>query len=114
MWMGRVLVLASIVGGPSCLAAAELKIVNSSGRAIHELYVAAPGERSWGADLLRGKQPRVIARGETYTVADLPPGTYQVVLPSEGSECQIDSVDITADQRIDLTSRALRECTSSH
>jgi hypothetical protein len=36
------------------------------------------------------------------------------MLVVDGSECQIDSVDITATQRIDLTSRTLRECTSSH
>jgi hypothetical protein len=114
MWAGGVLVLAAIVGGSSCLAAGELKIVNSSGKPIEELYVAAAGERSWGADLLRAKQPRVIGRGETFTVADIPPGTYQVMLMVDGGECQIDAVDITADRRIDLTARALRECTSSH
>jgi formyltetrahydrofolate synthetase len=32
----------------------------------------------------------------------------------DGSECQIDSVDITATRRLDLSSRTLRECTSSH
>src|SRR6266849_2106441 len=105
MLMGRVLVLVSIIGGPSCLAAAELEIVNSSGKPINELYVAASGQRSWGADRLREKQPRVIARGETHTVADLAPGTYQLMLvDADGSECEIDSVDITADYRLDLTS----------
>ena len=113
--MGRVLVLVSIVGGPSCLAAAELEIVNSSGKPIHELYVAASGQRSWGADRLRAKQPRVIARGETHTVADLAPGTHQLMLvDADGSECEIKAFDVATSARLDLTSRTLHECTSSH
>jgi hypothetical protein len=113
MLMGRVLVLVSIIGGPSCLAAAELEIVNSSGKPIHELYVAASGQRSWGADRLREKQ--VIARGETHTIADLAPGTYQLrLVDADGSECEIGAVDIATNYRLDLTSRKLRECASSH
>jgi hypothetical protein len=109
------LALVSILGGASGAAAAELQIVNSSGKAIHELYLAAAGERTWGADRLREKRPSVIARGETHIVADVAPGTYQLMLvDADGSECQIDFVDITGSYRIDLTSRRLRECTSSH
>ena len=100
---------------PSWAAAAELQIVNQSGKTIHELYLASAGERTWGADRLRQKQPNLIARGETYTMVDLAPGTYQLMLvDADGSECQIDFVDITTNYRIDLTSRRLRECTSSH
>jgi len=100
---------------PAGAAAAELQIVNQSGTAIHELYLASAGERSWGADRLRQKQPNVIAGGETYTVADLAPGSYQLMLvDADGSECQIDFLDITGSYRIDLTALRLRECTSSH
>jgi hypothetical protein len=105
----------AILGRTSGAASAELQIVNSSGKAIHELYLAAAGERTWGADRLREKRPRVIARGETYVVADVAPGSYQLMLvDADGSECQIDFLDITGSYRIDLTSRRLRECTSSH
>jgi hypothetical protein len=71
----------AILGRTSGAASAELQIVNSSGKAIHELYLAA-GERTWGADRLREKRPRVIARGETYVVADVAPGSYQLTLVS--------------------------------
>jgi hypothetical protein len=109
------LLLLSILGGASCAASAELQIINSSGKAIHEVYLAASGERTWGADRLREKRPSVIARGETHTVADVAPGTYQLMLvDADGSECQIDFVDVTGSYRIDLTSRRLRECASSH
>jgi len=109
------LLLIAILVKASCGEAAELQIVNSSGTAIHELYLAASGQRVWGADRLRDKQPSVIARGETHTVGDLAPGSYQVMMvDADGSECQIDFVDITTNYRIDLTSRRLRECTSSH
>jgi hypothetical protein len=109
------LALVSILGGVACAGAAELQIVNSSGQAIHELYLAAAGERTWGADRLREKRPSVIAGGETHTVADVAPGAYQLMLvDADGSECQIDFVDIADSYRIDLTSRRLRECTSSH
>jgi hypothetical protein len=92
-----------------------LEIVNSSGKPIHELYVAPSGQRSWGADRLREKQPRVIARGETHTVADLAPGTYQLMLvDADGSECEIRVFDAATSARLDRTSRTLRECTSSH
>jgi hypothetical protein len=110
-----VLLWLAILGGASCAASAELQIVNSSGKAIHQLYLAAAGERTWGADRLREKRPSVIGRGETHTVADVAPGSYQLMLvDADGSECQIDFVDITGSYRIDLTSRRLRECTSSH
>jgi len=109
------LLLLWTLGGASCALSAELQIVNSSGKAIHELYLAASGEPTWGADRLREKRPSVIARGETHALADLAPGTYQLMLvDADGSECQIDFVDITGSYRIDLTSRRLRECTSSH
>jgi hypothetical protein len=114
---GWVRLLATVViVGASCRAvAAELQIANSSGSAIRELYVAAIGERSWGVDRLRVKQPGVIARGETHTVTDLAPGSYQVMMvDDQGSECEIDFVDISSTYRIDLTSRRLQECTSSH
>jgi hypothetical protein len=111
----RFLVLASIISGASSVVAAELEIVNSSGKPIRELYIAAPGQRSWGADRLREKQPGSIAQGESHTIADLAPGTYQLMLvDADGSECEIDSVDVTANFRLDLTPRMLRECTSSH
>src|SRR5262249_43658836 len=95
--------------------AAELQIVNTSGKAIHEFYLAASGDRSWGLDRLRQKRPSVIALGETYTIANVTPGAYQIMLvDADGSECQIDFVDIKTDYRIDLTSGRLRECTTSH
>jgi hypothetical protein len=85
----RLLWLA-ILASASCAASAELQIVNSSGKTIHELYLAASGERTWGADRLREKRPSVIARGETHTVADVAPGSYQLMLvDADGSECQI-------------------------
>jgi len=115
MWGWGRLVWAMLVVVPAGAAAAELQIVNQSGTAIHELYLASAGERSWGADRLRQKQPNVIAGGETYTVADLAPGSYQLMLvDADGSECQIDFLDITGSYRIDLTALRLRECTSSH
>ena len=42
------------------------------------------------------------------------PGSYQLMLVVDGSECQIDAVEIAGVQRIDLTRGRLRECTSSH
>ena len=110
-----VLIVALSFVGPTGATAAELQIVNQSGKAIHELYVASAGERTWGADRLRQKQPNVIARGETFTVADLAPGSYQLMLvDADGSECQIDFLNITTSYRIDLTAGRLRECTTSH
>src|SRR5262245_1647450 len=110
-----VLMIASPCVAPAGAAAAELQIVNQSGKAIHELYVASAGERTWGADRLRQKQPNVIARGETFVVADLAPGSYQLMLvDADGSECEIDFLDITTSYRIDLTAGRLQECTTSH
>ena len=110
-----VLIVSPSWTAPTGAAAADLQIVNQSGKAIHELYLASAGERTWGADRLRQKQPNVIARGETFTVADLAPGSYQLMLvDADGSECQIDFLDIATSYRIDLTSRRLRECTTSH
>ena len=109
------LVPAALVLASSAVAAAELQLVNQSGKEIHELYLASAGERTWGADRLRQKQPNLIARGETFTVADLAPGSYQLMLvDADGSECQIDFLDVTTSYRIDLTARRLRECTTSH
>jgi len=115
MLVVRFLVLAAIVGGAFCVAAAELEIVNSSGKPIRELYIAAPGQRSWGVDRLREKQPSSIEQGESHTIGDLAPGMYQLMLvDADGSECEIDSVDVTANSRFDLTRDRLSECNSSH
>ena len=46
--------------------------------------------------------------------ADVAPGSYQLMMVVDGSECQIDFLDIAADQRIDLTPNRLRECITSH
>ena len=109
------MVFLATIGGACSATAAELQIVNSSEKAIHELYLAASGERTWGADRLKQKRPSVIASGETHTIADVAPGAYQLMLvDADGSECQIDFIDVAGSYRIDLTSRRLRECTTSH
>jgi hypothetical protein len=108
------LLLFAILLLPSRLAAAELQIVNSSGKPIHELYLVVAGARSWGPDLLRQRQPNMIARGETYTLEGVPPGSYQLMMVVDGSECSIDPLDIATTLRIDLTPRRLRECVASN
>jgi len=113
--MGIVCALLMTAAAADGAFAAELQIVNSSGKAISELYLAVAGARTWGPDLLREKQSRTIARGETHTVADISPGNYQLMLvDADGSECEIEFMDIATTYRIDLTSRRLQECTSSH
>jgi hypothetical protein len=112
--LARFLLLCAIALSPSYLTAAELQIVNSSGKPIHELYLVIAGARSWGPDLLRQKQPSVIARGETYTLGDVSAGSYQLMMVVDGSECQIDAVDLASSLRIDLTPRRLRECIASN
>jgi hypothetical protein len=110
----RLLLLVATSTLPSLASAAELQIINSSGKPIHELYLVTAGARSWGPDLLRQKQPSMIARGETYTLADVPPGSYQLMMVVEGSECSIDPLDINTTLRVDLTPRRLRECVASN
>jgi hypothetical protein len=110
----RLLLLFAIVLSPSMLFAGELQIVNASGKPIYELYLVTTGARSWGPDLLRRKQPNLIARGETYTLEGVPPGSYQLMMVVDGSECQIDDVEIASTLRIDLTARRLRECVASN
>jgi hypothetical protein len=110
----RFLLSFAIMVSPSSLAAAEFQIVNSSGKPIYELYLVTAGARSWGSDLLRQKQPSVIARGETYTLGDVPPGSYQLMMVVDGSECSIDPLDIATSHRIDLTPGRLRECVASN
>ena len=96
-----------------CVAVAELE--EFIGKTIHEVYLAAPGARGWGPDRLRRKQPGIIADGETHILTDVAPGTYELMLvDADGSECEIESVDITSSFRLDLTSGRLRECTASH
>jgi len=114
-FLSIVVIAISAVASASWANAADLQIVNTSGKAIHEFYLAASGDRSWGPDRLRQKRPSVIALGETYSIANVAPGAYQIMMvDADGSECQIDFVDIRTDYRIDLTSRRLRECTTSH
>jgi hypothetical protein len=113
VWLRRLAVVA-LVSIPSAAAAGELRVVNSSGKPIYELYMVPAGERSWGPDYLRRKQPSVIARGETYTLADIPPGTYQLMMVVDGSECQIDPVVIASEFRVDLTPPLLRRCSGSN
>jgi hypothetical protein len=110
----RALLLFVLSICPSSLSAADLQIVNSSGKPIQELYLVTAGARSWGPDLLRRKQPSVIASGETYTLEGVPPGSYQLMMVVDGSECSIDPLDLATTLRIDLTPRRLRECVASN
>ena len=110
----RALFLFTVAIFPSGLCAAELQIVNSSGKPIHELYLVVAGARSWGPDLLRRRQPSMIALGETYTLEGVPPGSYQLMMVVDGRECSIDPLDIATTLRIDLTPRRLRECVASN
>ena len=112
-WLCRV-VLTGLVTIPSAVAAGDLQIVNSSGKPIYELYVVTAGQRSWGPDHLRRKQPSVIPHGQSHTLTEVPPGTYQVMMVVDGSECQIDSVVIASEYRIDLTPQLLRRCGASN
>ena len=112
-WLRRIACIVAVCM-PTLAAAGELVITNSSGKPIYELYVVAAGQRSWGPDHLRRKQPSVITHGETYTLTEVPPGTYQVMMVVDGSECQIDSVAIASEYRIDLTPQLLRRCGASN
>jgi len=52
-FLSLAVVVISAEVGASWANAAELQIVNTSGKAIHEFYLAASGDRSWGPDRLR-------------------------------------------------------------
>jgi hypothetical protein len=75
---------------------ARVTIVNQSLWAIHELYLSATDESSWGPDQLG--PTTVIGTGERYTINRIPCDTYDVKLIDEdGDECVVGGVALCAD-----------------
>lgn len=69
-----------------------LKITNTSGWAIHELYMSPANENKWGQDQL---QNQTIAVGGTFTLNQIPCDTYDIkVVDEDGDECIIEGEKI--------------------
>jgi hypothetical protein len=58
-------------------ASVELEIVNESSQVICYVYIAPSASGSWGADQLG--EDAVIAPGESFSVSDIPPGSYDLL-----------------------------------
>jgi hypothetical protein len=71
-----------------------LSVVNGSSYTISELYVSPASAATWGADQLSSS----IAAGGSFTLTDIPPGTYDFrAVASDGTTFwQTDAVVITA------------------
>lgn len=71
---------------------ANVKIVNKSSWAIHELYLSPVDDEEWGPDQL---QQHVINPGETFLLSKIPCDSWDVRLVDEdGDECVVQGVDI--------------------
>ena len=54
----------------------NLDVVNQSGETICYLYIATASQSDWGPDQLGAEN--VITAGDTFTITDIPPGTYDL------------------------------------
>ncbi|MBU0702972.1 MAG: hypothetical protein KKC18_03820 [Chloroflexi bacterium] len=74
-----------VVGNVSwnILGLASLEIVNQSDDAIYYLYIVSPDNTSWGGDWLDGD---VIETGDSYIVAEIPRGAYDVRATDQDNE----------------------------
>jgi hypothetical protein len=110
------ILLGLAIGGWAAAAdAAELEIVNSSLKAINHLYVVPVGATDWGPDLLREGQAGVIAPGDRRKIVDLAPATYDLrLIDEDGSECEIEAVEVTTTLKVQLTDTQLADCRSSN
>jgi len=105
--------LASLaLGAPLAVAAGKksnVKIVNKSDWRIQEFYLAPHDNEEWGPDQLA---KHVIAPGETFTLNQVPCGTWDVKLVDEDEdECIVESVDLCGQSDIwTITSKDLLAC----
>jgi hypothetical protein len=88
---------------------ADVKIINQTDWEIHELYLSATGEKTWGPDQLGDD---VIGKGESFTLADIPCDHYDVkIVDGDGDECIVAAVDICGkNEEWPITSADLLEC----
>ena len=91
--------------------AAGTSVTNNSGLPIDELFVAAPGTTTWGANLMEGIAEGMLDNGKTTEVAAVADGTYdlRVSAPDEGVLCVIPGV-VVKDAKIDLTPELGKTC----
>jgi hypothetical protein len=76
--------------------AAGTSVTNNSGLPIDELFAAAPGTTTWGANLMEGIAEGMLDNGKTSDVAALADGTYDLrgSAPDEGILCIIPNVTV--------------------
>jgi hypothetical protein len=108
----RLLPVLLAVALPAIAAAgkkADVKITNGSDWEIHHFYLSSTDDGRWGPDQLGDE---VIGSGESFTLAEVPCGEYDVKLvDEEGDECVVGGVDICGKgEEWALTSKDLLEC----
>jgi len=104
------LMLLAFVGSITPASAAELEIVNASGKAINHVVLARKGQRKWGPARLAGQD--AIVAGSSRVINEIDPAVYDLRLSDEDDRsCEIYTVAITRTKRLELTDAKLDECT---
>ena len=62
----------------------SIKLTNSTGYAIHNVYIVETGTDDWGKNQLN--EGVVIDNGDNYTVDNIPPGSYDVRVTDDGDK----------------------------
>ena len=91
--------------------AAGVTVVNHSGLPVDELFAAAPGTKTWGANLMEGLGEGALEDGMTHEVAALADGTYdlRISAPDEGILCYMTNVTIKG-AAVELTAEMGKNC----
>lgn len=92
----------------SSASALELKLVNKTGKELHELYFAPAGDEEWGPDQLGDE---VVEDGETYTLTKIPKGKYDVLFVDENDDkCDLRDVDFTSSETFVMSKSVIKGC----
>ena len=92
----------------------SIKFANKSDYSIHHIYLTETKEKEWGPDQLGDEDNSVIEPGETFTLTDIAPNKYDVMLVDEDKdECIVSGVKIAANETVEITNADLIGCQSS-
>ncbi len=104
--------IAALILSSAPALASDTTIHNNSGVPIDELYVSAPGQQTWSANLIEGAPEGSLDSGRSYVVSGLASGVWdlRIEAPDEGVSCVMPKVKVRAGSKLELTKALGSSC----
>jgi hypothetical protein len=95
----------------SAYAATATRVTNNSGLPIDELFVAAPGTKTWSDNLMKDIPEGALDSGKNVMVSGLKNGTFdlRISAPDEGVLCYMEKV-VIKNHAVELTPEMGKAC----